>query len=143
MITIRKSNLIHTDKIYSGIKIAKEFLSAKYPEANLQNVEFIFGGGKRSRYFRNANNSKYTTPTVFICCRSIWGTYKMKSLKVYADWIDVGIEKKIIFSLIHEMTHHIQYELQMPKGEKETTKNELEFCRIHYPEIYSKLKSIK
>lgn len=146
MITIRETKKIHTDKIERSLSKALSFMREKYPDVNFH-VDYIFGGGSRSRYFRNDNsgnfNGKYKTPTVFISCRTRWITYKKASLKVYADF-SVGVELQILLALIHELTHHAQYELGRLKGsEVETTKNELEYCEKYEPKTYKKLITIK
>lgn len=48
---------------------------------------------------------------------------------------DVCIETGIV----HELTHHVQYEKGLPKGELLTTSNELEYLSQYYPDLREKL----
>lgn len=139
-IIIRSTNKKFKDDIPKLIDEAILFLKLRYPNCDFDNVRYIFGKGKRSRYFRNNNNDNI--PTVYINNRAKWITYKMKSLKVYSDSIFVGALNQMLLSLIHELTHHIQYELDLPKGEKLTTLHELEYCKAYMSEYYKKLTKI-
>ena len=51
---------------------------------------------------------------------------------------EVGNEIQMMCALVHELTHHAQYELNTPKGELETTKNELAYLQEFHPETYKK-----
>jgi len=143
-ITIRKSQSKYSDIIPTQIQNAKQYLRSIYPNVNLDNVDFIFGKGTRSRYFRNENNEKYSKPMCFISCSGTWHTYKKKTLKLttppHGIWL--GVENKMLLVLIHELTHHIQYEENMNRGELETTRNEINYCNENFPEYYNKLKKI-
>jgi hypothetical protein len=120
------------------------WMKSKYENVNFENVEFIFSNTlNRSRYFRNANNVKYSTPTICIHTTKVLGLYDMKTLKIKKRFIKGDTKTQIMCALIHELTHHVQYELELPKGELLTTSNELEYLKEYYPNYYKKIMGIK
>jgi hypothetical protein len=56
--------------------------------------------------------------------------------------LNVGNYVQIICALIHELTHHIQYNEKRKSSELETTHNEVEFLRRHHINLYNQLKTI-
>jgi len=141
-ITIRKAVRPQlAEQIPGMIEKAISWLQTKYPTADFSTVEFIISGdAKRSRYWRNAQpDSKYVAPNAFIGTREHLGLYDMKSLNIKKRWLLVGREVQTMCALIHELTHHAQYELEMPRGELETTRNELEYLKEFHPEYHSKM----
>ena len=120
------------------------WMKLKYANVNFENVDFIFSNSLRhSGYFRNANNVKYLTPTIRISTRKIIVLYDMKTLKIKKRLIVADKKAQIKSALIHELTHHIQFELELPKGELLTTINELEYLKEYYPSYYNKIMGIK
>ena len=126
------------------------WMKSKYTNVNFENVEFIFSSSPRgSKYYRNDKNLllnynvKYVTPTICITTRAKLWLYDMKTLKIKKRYIFVGAIPQIMCSLIHELTHHVQYELELPKGELLTTSNELEYLKEYYPTYYNKIMGIK
>lgn len=120
------------------------WMKSKYANVNFENVEYIFSNSfNRSRYFRNANNVKYVAPTICIHTTKILGLYDMKTLNIKKRFIVGDKKAQIICALIHELTHHVQYELELPKGELLTTSNELEYLKEYYPTYYNKMMGIK
>lgn len=120
------------------------WMKSKYANVNFENVEYIFSNSyNRSRYFRNANDVKYSTPTICIHTTKILGLYDMKTLKIKKRFIVGDYKAQIMCALIHELTHHMQYELGLPKGELETTRNELEYLKEYHPSYYNKIMGIK
>jgi len=120
------------------------WMKLKYANVNFENVDFIFSSSfKRSMYYRNANNVKYVTPTICITTRARLVLYNMKTLKIKKRLLFVGARPQIMCSLIHELTHHMQYELGLQKGELLTTSNELEYLKEYYPTYYNKIMGIK
>lgn len=141
-ITIRKSVRPQlAEKIPGMVEAAISWLQIKYPAVHFSTVDFIISGNaKRSRYFRNAVlTSKYIAPTAFIGTRENLGLYNMKSLNIKRQWLWVGREVQTMCALIHELTHHAQYELNIPRGELETTRNELEYLKQFHPEYHNKM----
>jgi hypothetical protein len=120
------------------------WMKSKYANVNFENVEYIFSNSyNRSRYFRNANDVKFQTPTICIHTTKILGLYDMKTLKIKKRFIVGDYKAQIMCALIHELTHHMQYELGLPKGELLTTSNELEYLKEYYPNYYNKMMGIK
>jgi len=125
------------------IKIAKDYLRTVYDCPDFEDLEFILSSNCRgSNYYRNDNSvGKYITPTIRIADDFTLRLYKMKSLKLKRYKLMVGNYLNIICALVHELTHHIQHNEDRRKGELETTRNEVEFLREHYPDIYNKLRN--
>ena len=140
-ITIRKSVLPSAkENIPLIIERALAFLSAKFPTVNFDNVDLIFSGsGRRGRYFRNEKEcAKYNRPTAFIPTqRKDELLYWKPSLLMVRDTVtNVGAFDVATACLIHELTHHMQYEKNIRRGELETTKNELEYYKQYRPDVY-------
>jgi hypothetical protein len=120
------------------------WMKSKYANVNFENIEYIFSNSfNRSRYFRNANNVKYQTPTICIHTTKVIGLYDMKTLKIKKRFIIGDTKTQIMCALIHELTHHMQYELGLAKGELETTRNELDYLKQYHPSYYNKMMGIK
>ena len=143
-ITIRKS--VRKDikaQVPELVARAKSWMSEKYPSVNFDNAAFIFSAGyKRSRYFRNnsSKNPKYSTPNVCICTRGMLMLYNKRSLGINKTHLFVGPETQMMCALIHELTHHAQYEQDKRKGnELDTTRNELEYLEKYRPDIYAEI----
>ena len=120
------------------------WMKLKYANVNFENVDYIFSSSfKGSKYYRNANNVKYPSPTICITTRAKLWLYDMKTLKIKKRLLFVGSIPQIMCSLIHELTHHVQYELELSKGELLTTSNELEYLKEYYPIYYNKIMGIK
>ena len=120
-------------------------MQLKYPTVNFTTTEFIFSGSyNRSRYFRNELKAgqgvgKYLAPNACISTRAWLILYKMKTLCLKRTKLFVGSEIQMACALIHELTHHAQYELGLPTGELETTRNELEYLKEFHPEYHAKM----
>ena len=118
------------------------WLQRKYPTVNFDKVDMIFSAGFRgSKYYRNDEgyNEKYTNPTIKISTRATLYLYDMKRLKLKKTMRRVGYSAQTETAIVHELTHHVQYELGLPTGELLTTSNELEYLKEYYPEHYVKL----
>lgn len=126
-------------QILNAIEKVKKFLTEKYPNTNLENVGYIFSKTySRSRYFRNNEQSR--KPNVCICARAKLYLYEKRSLKLKNYNAFIGIIPQIECALVHELTHHVQYEQNYRKGnELDTTKNEVEYLKKYYPKQYLKL----
>ncbi|NBX97258.1 hypothetical protein EBQ81_00125 [bacterium] len=128
---------------------AMTWMKAKYPSVDFGKVEFIFSGSyNRSRYFRNELNpqrglGKYIAPNACISTRAWLILYDMKSLCLKKTKLFVGSEIQMVCALIHELTHHAQYELGLPTGELETTRNELDYLKENHMEFWAKLVGAK
>lgn len=142
-ITIRKSvNEKIKLEIPNLINDTLFWMKNKYPDVNFNSVEFIFSSNfKGSSYFRNSDNNKYPNPVVCISTRATLILYNMKRLKIKNTKLFVGSKIQMICALIHELTHHVQYENNLPKGELETTRNEIEYIALNHSKIYKKIMS--
>ena len=150
-ITIRKSVRPQlAEKIPVLIEDAINWMQAKYPSVDFSTTEFIFSASyRRSRYFRNEKlGSVYSAPNTCISTKDKMFLYDMKTLNISkllttkGKGLVVGSEIQIVRALIHELTHHAQYELNLPKGELETTRNELDYFKQHHPHFYHKMVNI-
>lgn len=117
----------------------------KYPDVNFDNVNFIFSQSfRRSRYFRNTNNVKYPKPTVCIATTATLYLYDKRSLGIKTKSIYVGSTVQIMCAIIHELTHHVQYETKIRMGnELDTTRNEMEFLCERHLKLYNKITTTK
>ena len=145
-ITCRKSvNPELVARIPGLLNEAMTWMKAKYPSVDFGKVEYIFSGSyKCSRYFRNELKNgqglgKYLAPNACISTRAWLILYDMKSLCLKKAKLFVGSEIQMVCALIHELTHHAQYELGLPTGELETTRNELDYLKEFYPKYHSKM----
>jgi hypothetical protein len=145
-ITVRKSVRPEiTERIPAFIDEAANWMQLKYPTVDFTTTEFIFSGSyKRSRYFRNELKAgqgvgKYLAPNVCISTRAWLILYDMKTLCIKKRKMFVGSEIQMVCALIHELTHHAQYELGLPTGELETTRNELDYLKEFHPEYHAKM----
>lgn len=141
--TIRKSVRNDVREIIPFlIKKVIDWMKIKYPDVNFDNTDFIFSSNyNRSRYFRNEiTNGNYIRPNTCISTRAQLMLYNKKSLKIKRNEIFVGSKIQMECALVHELTHHVQYEKNERKGnELDTTKNELEYLFAFYPEIYKRI----
>ncbi len=145
-ITIRKSVRPEiAERIPALIDEAANWMQLKYPTVDFTTTEFIFSGSyNRSRYFRNELKvgqgvGKYLAPNACISTRAWLILYKIKTLCLKRTKLFVGSEIQMACALIHELTHHAQYELGLPTGELETTRNELEYLKEFHPEYHAKM----
>jgi len=144
VITIRKSVPASiAEKIPVMIDNAIAWLQKKYPSVDFSTTEYIFSASyNRSRYFRNnIECGKYLAPNTCISTRERLFLYDMKSLNVAKKatrGLKIGNEVQMMCALVHELTHHAQHELNISRGELETTRNELEYLQEFHPEIHKK-----
>ena len=144
MITYRNIVKFQKDKFPQQVQIAQDFLRTLYSNVDFEGINYIFSSNYvRSRYYRNkAKTGKYLKPNVCIKNDGWLWLYKKKSLKLATYDLHVGNYIQVICSLIHELTHHIQYNENRSRSELETTRNEVEFLRLNYPLLYNKLKEV-
>lgn len=146
MTTIRKSVRSDiADKIPQLVNDALGWMKVKYPEVNFDSVDFIFSAAyNRSRYFRNEKaNAKYLSPNACISTRATLMLYEMKSLGIKKNKVFTGSIPQMMCALIHELTHHAQYEQKRSRGELETTANELQYLKENHLNFYNKIMKIK
>ena len=128
-----------TTIIRNSMSFALGYMREKYPDTNFNNIDFRFGKGRNSKYWRNARRDD-----MLPCCQMALSytlyLYNMKSLKLKKTSAYVGRELALRSSLIHELTHHHQYEAGLATGELLTTSNEVEHLQKHAPEIYKIIK---
>jgi len=144
VVTIRNSvprGLV--EKIPAMIEEAVSWMQKRYASVDFSTTEFIFSGTyRRSRYFRNeVECGKYLAPNTCISTRARLYLYDKKSLNIAPKatrGMKVGNEIQMMCALVHELTHHAQYELNTPKGELETTKNELDYLQEAHPDTYKR-----
>lgn len=74
--------------------------------------------------------------------RRKWATYIKKRVGVYANWIPCTEYESWVLQFVHEFTHAIQGDQRRRYSEVETTRNEIEFAREHFPALFSKLTVI-
>lgn len=147
-ITIRNSvSLYDREYLPEIMERSLTFMKAKYPSVDFNKVDFIFSGSfSRGRYYRNEKaNAKYTNPTVQIPTqRQHEIMYWKPSLGMYRNQVDnVGRYDVTASCIVHELTHHAQYELKKNHGEVETTLNELEYYKEFRPDVYALFMNIK
>lgn len=127
-------------KIPKLLENAISIMKSKYPNVSFDNIDYEFSGtSSRSRYYRNRKKNHL----VSICTRAKLYLYDKKSLKIEQTKLFVGSEVQIMCAIIHELTHHMQYETKIPKGELETTRNELEYLKENYIKYYNIITGIK
>lgn len=120
------------------------WISEYYPDVNFNNIDYIFSNGFcRSRYFRNSDNIKYPNPCICIDTRATLILYNKPSLGMKKSQCFVGSDIQICSALIHELTHHLQYETGQRIGnETDTTKNELLFLQSYSIDDYNEIVNI-
>lgn len=139
-ITYRNIVKFQQKQIPEFIIMAQEFLQTIYDKPDFNNVGYIFSGNLRtSHYFRNEDNDKYKMPMVCISNRNRLILYEKKSLKLKNYRINPGAIIQMQSALVHELTHHIQYNEERSAGELETTRNEVKFLKENHPFWYNKL----
>jgi hypothetical protein len=122
---------------------ALTWMRAKYPSTDFETVRhYVFNrGGSRSRYYREGR-SGISGPLVMIAWTECMSLYVMRSLGITTrKRLAVPPRVRIVCALIHELTHHHQYEHGLPRGELLTTANELEWMREVVPQIRDKFLS--
>lgn len=137
-LTIRSSvKSFVKDEISNCMERSLKFMQDKYPHINFD-IDFIFSGAScRSRYFRNEEkHDKYKMPCAHICTRDLLMLYDMKSLNIIRGKVVIDEHIQIESALVHELTHHVQYESGLPTGELLTTSNELEYLKQNYYNIW-------
>jgi len=122
------------DKIPDWYQEALLWMMNKYPDVKFHNFDIVFSHNlNRGRYYRNKiGYKKGERPLIQIKTSidqyGIW-FYNMKSLGILQNCIQPGIKISIQLIIVHELTHHVQYERELPAGELLTTANELIYLR--------------
>jgi len=122
---------------------ALAWMRDKHPSTDFDSVQhYIFNrGGLRSRYYRNGRN-ELEGPVVMIAWTECMSLYVMRSLGITTKKrLAVSPRVRIVSALIHELTHHHQYEHDLPRGEVLTTANQLNWLREVAPHIGEKFLS--
>lgn len=129
------------NKIPQLKQVALSYMREKYPTVNFDNVGYIFSASyNRSRYFRNDSNITYSLPNVCISTRAKLYLYEKKSLGIKQTNLFVGSDVQIVCALIHELTHHAQYETEERVGnELDTTRNELDYLKRFHSNYYKQI----
>lgn len=141
-LTIRKSVRPKIkEQIPSVLDEALEWMKERYPDVDFDRVGYIFSSSyNRSRYFPNQLGGKYAEPNVCISTDKTLRLYKKPSLGMKETTTFVGNRTQMVCAMIHELTHHVQYERKHREGnELDTTKNELEYLKEFHPEHYKYL----
>lgn len=128
--------------INDGIEIAFGFLCAKYGYRFNDGVMIIQPNAVRSRFFANDKTPHRIhgfTPVVTIATTANLYLYVKNSLGKYRQGVNIGYTLGIATSIIHELTHYVQYLDKRSYSELETTANELEFLRTYSPDWYERI----
>lgn len=125
--------------INEAVPMALKFLEDKYGK-RFDNVKLLIQPNSRgSHYFSNSHrpHKKFgSVPVAGICTRGELLLYEKKSIGEYRDGFRVGPMIQTACSIVHELTHHIQFLEKRKYSEVETTKNELDFLKMKFPEWY-------
>ena len=74
----------------------------------------------------------------------IWNIYKNNPAALSSgDGIECSEDEYTTLNLIHELTHYLQDVSGNELEESEPTVNELEYCEMFYPHLFSKLDTIQ
>lgn len=95
------------------------------------NARFDVFYSSHHRYF-------YGKPHIRLVQRYWWITYKMKTVGRYAKVHKPDKRKLKTLNIIHELTHYVQFIQGRQMSEVETTRNELQYAKEFYPELYAK-----
>lgn len=128
--------------INDAIPMAYGFLASRYGWKFNDVVLVIQPNASRSRYYskdnpreRNAIYGKDVAIATIKPHSRLW-LYEKKSLGSYKNGVYVGYTVEVACAIIHELTHHVQHVEKRKRGELETTKNELDFLRVSFPDVY-------
>jgi hypothetical protein len=72
-----------------------------------------------------------------------WATYIKKRVGVYADWIPCTQFESWVLQFVHEFTHAVQGDEHRKYSEVETTQNEIDCAREHFPHLHRQLTPIQ
>ncbi len=137
-IKINKTAERFQNEINQAIELAYGFLTSRYGW-KFDNVQLWFTStASRSRYYRNSDGEN-GGPVASIAIKTRTYLYDMKSLGIRYrnEGLPVGYIISTAMSIIHELTHHVQYENKLPTGELETTRNEVEFLMQYDQELFN------
>lgn len=116
------------------------WMQTRHPETDFGSVgHYVFNrGGYRSRYYRRGRQAM-RGPVVMVAWNECLSLYPMRSLGITTQKrIAVSPRVRVMSALIHELTHHHQYERGLPRGELLTTANELAWLGEEAPHVRAK-----
>jgi NAD(P)H-flavin reductase len=125
-----------------GKKLAVEFISKKYqiPKKKFEIPILLQTKKKVTSYVREEHpKNNYIT---FVAGEKKWYTYKLKTVGIYADGVNISPTLSYALQLVHEFTHHVQFLQKRKFSEIETTFNEIEFILKKEPKLLLKLKRV-
>jgi hypothetical protein len=133
--------------VAEAVKLGTGFVFEKYGKDTFADcILVIKPNSRRGLYYNNQITPHLVfgkTPVATISCRSRLYLYEKKTLGRYKQGVNVGPKIECACCIVHELTHHVQFKRNgISKrgatlgGEKETTANELEFLKKHFPEWY-------
>lgn len=144
-LVIAKTTPTYVAKVLDdAIEMAYGFLCARYGWKFNNVVMVIQPTARRSRYFSNDRTPHKVygkTPVATIACHSKLYLYEKKTLGQYRQGLNIGYLPNIACSMVHELTHHVQFMEGRPMGELETTHNEIDFLKSRFPEWHKLLMS--
>ena len=115
---------------------AWEWLCAKYEVRAAMPLYYVSRAGRFPKYVHSKWRVRIAAK------RGQWATYIKKTVGVYANWIPCTIYESWTLQFVHEFTHAIQGDQRRRYSEVETTRNEIEFAREHFPALFGKLTAI-
>ncbi len=114
------------------------WLCKKYNIVDLIKPKYKVTYNQSGGYYQDKKEIQFSS-------RNFWVTYKRKNVKMYVPMIECKPEEGMYLMCLHEMTHYIQHARNNFNTSKtvfseiETTQNEIEFAKEHYPHLYKKL----
>ena len=129
---------------------ALQYMENKYPKVNFDNFDLIFKGSPKQRGSNYTRRGTYEQGKkvikkriINLSIRPMICLYKKSDIGTYNVYQSVSHHIGGVSALIHEMTHHMQYEINGDVNEIETTFNELEYLENYHPDVYAKMNHTK
>ena len=140
--TTARSIPMKQQKVFKeAFHVALKFIIEKYGNLNWD-VEIKLSN--TCRFSKHAYWRKRDRPCIIRINgrRRKWYSYNRKTVGAMANGIPISQKTAYTLSLIHELTHHVQYLQERQFSEVETTRNEIEFVSINHPDIFNKLTKV-
>lgn len=120
--------------------------SGEIPRRRKYDIDFHFSRNARfGKFSYNGPKSKdmYNLKIRIEHTRDAWLSYKKKTVGRYARVRNIDRQISYEIELVHELTHLVQAYFEEPFSEVETTENEMQYVKFHYPEIFEQTKSLE
>lgn len=110
------------------------WMTQHYPDVDFSNITWeATGGSTKSRYFHREKR-------ILVCHSGFVGFYRRACREIRGLRERVGTYRPSFVTpsiIVHELTHHVQYERNFHKGnETDTSLNELCWIREHRPGLF-------